>query len=429
MNLGRRDHFKGSGAEIVARLRVRHVEVVQAIQARIQESVPNSGGLGEDDPIYQAGVRAAVAAILDYCLEAIEHGSDWSGPVPPEAVAQAHRAARAGVSSGTVLRRYVAGHGRLGEFVAEEAGYIGLSSNGPALHHLRRTQEMVLERVTAVIEREYDEDRERMTRLPEQHRTDILTRLLADEPVELSELTGLEYEFHTYWHLGVIATGTETQAALCRVKADLGYQLLQASCGDGRIWAWLGSSRRIKVMDVERLLSASGTVGEAVAIGGLGKELYGWRQTHREAAGALLKAVRRPEKAVRYADSPLLVAALENGTLATWLRELLAPIRSRPDGGADLLQTLRAYIDAGCNGSCAASALKVRRQTVGNRLRLAEKLLGRPLHTCLAEVDVALRLVDLIPDDPSSIRQALASSEHSAFRSATDQCVRWDRPH
>lgn len=392
------------GAEIVTRLRVRRSEVVQAIHARIQESVPNSGGGGEDDPTYQAGVRAAVAAILHYCLEAIEQGSDWSGPVPPEAVAQAHRAARAGVSSGTVLRRYVAGHGRLGEFVAEEAGHIGLSSNGPALHYLRRTQERVLERVIAVIEREYDEDRERMTRPPEQRRTEIVTRLLAEEPVELSELTGLEYELHTSWHLGVIATGTGIQAALRRAKADLGYQLLQASCGDVRIWAWLGSSRPLKVVDIERLLSTSGTTGEAVASGGMGRGLNGWRQTHREAGGALLQALRTPEKAVRYADSPLLVAALENGTLATWLRELLAPIRSRPDGGADLLQTLRAYIDAGCNGSCAASALKVRRQTVGNRLRLVEKLLGRPLPTCLAEVDAALRLVDLIPDDPSFTR-------------------------
>jgi PucR C-terminal helix-turn-helix domain len=394
----------GIGAEIVTRLRVRRSEIVQAIYARIQESVPDSVGGGEDDPAYQAGVLAAVTGILGYCLEAVEHGDEWSGSVPPEAVAQAHRAARAGVNSGTVLRRYVAAHGRLGEFVAEEAGHIGLSSNGSALHHLRRTQEMLLERVTAVIEREYDEECERMTRPPEQRRTEIVTSLLADEPVELSELTALEYEFHTSWHLGVIAAGPGIQTALRRVKADLGYQLLQASCGDGRIWAWLGAPRGLKVMDVERLLAASGTTGEAVAIGGLGRGLPGWRQTHREAEGALLQALRRPEKAVRYADTPLLVAALENATLATWLRELLTPIRSRPDGGADLLQTLRAYIDAECNGSCAASALKVRRQTVGNRLRLVEKLLGRPLHTCLAEVDIALRLVDLIPDDPSFTR-------------------------
>jgi DNA-binding PucR family transcriptional regulator len=103
---------------------------------------------------------------------------------------------------------------------------------------------------------------------------------------------------------------------------------------------------------------------------------------------------------VRYAESPLLVAALENETLATWLGEFLAPIRARPDG-EDLLKTLRAYIDAECSRSSAAPVAKVRRQTVGDRLRLAEKLLGCPLRTCLAELDVALRLADLSSEDSS----------------------------
>jgi hypothetical protein len=96
-----------------------------------------------------------------------------------------------------------------------------------------------------------------------------------------------------------------------------------------------------------------------------------------------------------YADRPLLAAVLESESLQASLWEFLAPLRSRPDGGAGLIRTLRAYLDAECNSSSAASALKVRRQTVGNRLRLAEQLLERPLRSCLGELDVALRLADL----------------------------------
>ncbi len=392
--------LKGIGVKIVERLRARRLEIVQAIHTRIQESVPDS--TASQNSTYQAGMLAAITAVLDYCLEAIEHGLEfgleWSGTVPPEAATQARRAAHAGVSLGTVLRRYVAGHGRLGEFVAEEAEHLDLSS-GP-LQYLRRTQEALLERLTAAIEHEYLEEREQIARPPEQPCTEIVRRLLAKEPVELAELAELDYELDTSWHLGVIATGTDIHGALQHVKTDLSCDFLPAQCDDGTVWAWFGTSRRLTSADIERILPSTETTGEILAIGGPGWGLDGWRQTHREARGARLRALRSPGRVVRYAESPLLAAALENNTLATWLGEFLAPIRARPDG-KDLLHTLRAYIDAECSRSSAAPVVKVRRQTVGNRLRLAEKLLGRPLGTCLAELDVALRLAELSSGDSS----------------------------
>ncbi len=274
--------LKGISVKIVKRLRARRLEIVQAIHTRIQESVPDS--VASHNSTYQAGVLAAITAALDYCLEAIEHGPEWAGPVPPEAAAQARRAAHAGVSVGTVLRRYLAGHRRLGEFVAEEVEYLGLS-NGPA-QYLRRTQEMVLERLTAAIEHEYPEERERISGPPEQRRTEIVRRLLAKESVDAAELTELDYELDTSWHLGVIATGTDVHGALRRLKADLRSELLPAQCDDGTVWAWFGASQRLKIVDIERMLTPNGTTGEILAIGGPGWGLDGWRQTHREARGA-----------------------------------------------------------------------------------------------------------------------------------------------
>jgi DNA-binding PucR family transcriptional regulator len=131
-----------------------------------------------------------------------------------------------------------------------------------------------------------------------------------------------------------------------------------------------------------------------LAVGGVRRGLDGWRQTHYEAREALPLAVREPGRPVRYTEGPLLAAALENETLATWLREFLLPLRSRPDSGLGLLQTLRAYIDTGCNRSSAAATLNVRRQTVTTRLRTVEVLLDRELRTCLAELDTALRLAE-----------------------------------
>ncbi len=60
-----------------------------------------------------------------------------------------------------------------------------------------------------------------------------------------------------------------------------------------------------------------------------------------------------------------------------------------------LRETLRAYFAAGFNAATAAAALEVDRHTVQRRLRKVEEALGRLLHTCHAELEVALSLEEL----------------------------------
>lgn len=202
--------------KIVARLLARRPEIVQAIHTRILEAVPDS--TNGRDPAYRAGLLAAVSAVLDYGLEAIEQGSTRPGSVPQEAAAQARRAARAGVEPGAVIRRYVAGHGRLGAFIAEEAGRPDVSGDRTALHDLHRTQEALLERLLAVIEREHVEERERMTRIPDQRLA------VAEEPVQPPDLVELHGS-----HPGVIAV------ALGRFDALLARGLRQILSDDPRL--------------------------------------------------------------------------------------------------------------------------------------------------------------------------------------------------
>jgi hypothetical protein len=74
---------------VVDRLRARHDEIARAIYHRIREAVPDS--VGARDPTYQAGVLAAVNAVLSYSLDAIEHGPGWSQTIPLEVELQRHR--------------------------------------------------------------------------------------------------------------------------------------------------------------------------------------------------------------------------------------------------------------------------------------------------------------------------------------------------
>jgi DNA-binding PucR family transcriptional regulator len=133
-----------------------------------------------------------------------------------------------------------------------------------------------------------------------------------------------------------------------------------------------------------------------LALGEPGRGLAGWRLTHRQAQAALLVALRRPRRCTRYADVALLASALTDEALATVLIDVyLAPLEDSRGSGPVLRETLRAYLGAERSVSSAAAALGVVRKTVEKRLRTIEEKLGRSLHPCPAELEIALELDEL----------------------------------
>jgi PucR C-terminal helix-turn-helix domain/GGDEF-like domain len=267
---------------------------------------------------------------------------------------------------------------------------------GPTLRDLRRAHDALLERLSASIDSNNASPPHLRVESPERRRVEIVQRLLCGGSADQADCAELDYDIHA-WHLGIVAAGPRASSAVRRVATDIGCQLLSLPSDDGVIWAWLGARQALKVTAIEDVLSVN-TVGASFALGSPSYGLHGWRQSHREAAGAQQRARLQPEQVVRYSDTPLLIAALKDDTIATWLRAFLAPLCNEGDRGILILSTLRAYLDAGCNSSSAAAALSVRRQTVGSRVRAAEALLERPLRTCLAELDIALQLIALPPD-------------------------------
>src|SRR5271167_2023643 len=135
---------------VVRGLRARRREIEVAIFARVSDGAFDHAGDGDAE--YVQGLRAAVAAAVEYGLQGIERGDDWAGPVPVVAVEQARRAARVGVSLDTVLRRYVLGHTLLWDFVMEEAARVG---EDRALREMSRLQGAVLDRLVIEVTREY----------------------------------------------------------------------------------------------------------------------------------------------------------------------------------------------------------------------------------------------------------------------------------
>jgi hypothetical protein len=181
----------GSGAQsleeartdLTQRLRPRRLTIEESIVAQVRRAAPNPAEI-EEGPEYIAGLRVAVTAIVDYGLMGLEQGEEWSGPIPSSAIAQAHRAARDGVSLDTVLRRYALGDRVLGEFVMDEVE----SLSPRTLRHVFRAQGSLLDRLMASIATEYRQETERVQRSPEQRRAHRVQKLLAGEPVDKADV-------------------------------------------------------------------------------------------------------------------------------------------------------------------------------------------------------------------------------------------------
>jgi hypothetical protein len=132
--------------ELTIALRDRREEIVRSVAARVQSIEPPKR---DADPDYLDGLRLAVEAAIDHTIEASEFGEDGSPAIPESILAQARRAARAKVPLETMLRRYLAGHAILGDFVIEEASRAATSPT--TLRRVLRDQAARTDRTVAAI--------------------------------------------------------------------------------------------------------------------------------------------------------------------------------------------------------------------------------------------------------------------------------------
>jgi PucR C-terminal helix-turn-helix domain/GGDEF-like domain len=389
----RRQRSAGAVEDLSARLRARRAEIEEAVLTRAF-ALAGSSTL---DPAYADGLRATVSAAIDYALDAVELGAERSPPPPPPLLAQARLAARNGVPLDTVLRRYFAGHALIADFLVEEAERQGPLSHAK-LQRLLRSQALVFDRLLAAVSEEHRRESQSHRASTEERRVQRIERLLAGELVDTA---GLGYELEGSHHIGAVATGEGAPEALRELAGGIDCRLLIARRNEETVWAWLGGQRATDPAKVKDRAGDLLPPEASLAIGEPGKGLAGWRFTHQQALAALPIALRGAEAVVRYGDVAVLAAVLKEDILATTLIELyLQPLESKRDDGA-LVDTLRAYFSTGRHASSAAAVLGVNRSTVASRLSAIEGRLGRPLASCLAELELALCLAELERSSPA----------------------------
>jgi len=383
-----------AGALVADRLRARRAEIEEALIARVRRvgDPPES-----PDPEYPAGLRTAVAAALEYGLEALE-SQPGTTPIPAAILQQSRVAARNGVAAESVLRRCSAGYNVFNTFVLEEAAKGGLHGEA-AIGRLVRAEGGELERMLAAVSEEHAQETRNRRDAPDSQRLERIERLLDGELVDVSRIS---YDFDSF-HVGAISVGKHARAAVDVLSRGLGCELLLVRRGEA-VWAWFGAGEEVEPATIAKLLAERWPPRLPLALGEPAYGLGGWRITHRQARAAFPVALNGPEPVVRYAEVALLASALQDDLLTETLRQLyLAPLEHERDGGEVLRRTLRAYFDADRNVSAAASALGANRNTVTNRLRSVETRIGRSISDCATELESALDLSEVTaPPAPGS---------------------------
>jgi hypothetical protein len=377
------------GTELAARLRERLPELEAAIATRVYAiSDPHDVA----DPAYLQGLNAALAAAIDHRLTVLEVGERHAPAVPPVLIAQARLDARDGVSLDTVLRRYFAGNTVFGDFLVEEAERAEVPNS--ELRRLLGAQATLGDRLLAAVSAEHAREAKNRPSSAAERRRECVKSLLAGELVDHSELG---YDLDAA-HLGLMAKG-EGSPEVMRVLAERLDRRLLAVCREEEpVWAcWLGGRDPLEAEEALRALRDIRPDGILITLGEPAERLSGWRFSHRQAKAALPIAERSGQPLVLYSDVTLLASILRDDLAVASLRRLyLAPLEGGRDGD-NLRIALRAYFQAGRNVSSAAAALGLNRRTLSKRLQAAERILGRPLESLAADLEMALSLEALEP--------------------------------
>lgn len=370
--------------ELLAGVTGRRREIGLAVLSRVQ----TIGATDRDvDAEYLEGVRQAVETAIDYTIESAAGADDRAPSTPVAVIAQARLAARRRTPLETVLRRYLAGHTALGDFLIEESGRRGTAP--PVLRQVLRSQAAATDRVLATISATYAEEEASARPVSTDRRRAARVRRLLDG--ELLDPSGLDYELDR-WHTGLIVRGL-VSGPTDNFAPRLDANRLVISGDDGLLWVWFGSRSKLQPDRIVAALPAELLANCRIGIGEPAQQRSGWRLTHEQARAALTVAVRGTDSTACYANVAVVASALRDELLTTSLRSLYVdPLEADRESGTVLRETLHAYLEADRNVTSAAASLGVSRNTVTNRLRTVEARIGHLRTSNAGDLALALRL-------------------------------------
>jgi DNA-binding PucR family transcriptional regulator len=380
--------------------------VARAMTAAAHQAVPD---LYADEEI-SAGTMAEIESILRQVLYLVQNGfPPASASLPPVAAEQTRQFVRRGASLDLMLRSYQASHAA---FFREWARGARERIDDP--RELAEALELgaiwtfeYVEALSTEAVIRYREEEDRWIRSAAAIRRETVDSLLAGEGPS-ADVAGrrLGYALERPLLAFVVWVGEEeAPSEELLVELEVAAEEVAAALGSGRplivplggrtVAAWVAPGAARSPVDPRGPRSAI-----RVAVGGRGSGLDGFRVGHAEAMEArrVAELSRSPGGSVTfYRDIAMVaLASVDEHQARDFVAEELGPLLGDDEASAVLARTLLAFLEEGMSARRAARRLEVHENTVANRIRAAEELLGRPVGERAAELDLALRLAPIV---------------------------------
>jgi PucR C-terminal helix-turn-helix domain len=373
--------------ELVDALKARVDDTVAILMRRMREHYPDEA-IG--DPVVEERIREfSVASILaEY--EAFRAGA-LPETAPPTDAFGTRANAQLGIPLDWILTGFRVGHRCHWEAWMDlvERSVQDADARRELLNRGSKFFFDYVDRLSALLTEEYEREREQVQRKRAGQRTVLVHQLLNGAEHD-SETIGWPLEHH---HLGMLAWGETPDRTIEELGRALGRPVLVVESGmQGTRFGWASGAGPLGRAE-ERMVSSFKPSHGQLALGLEAAGADGFVLTNRQSRRAGWVAWSTDDPVTRFRDVALEALAVEDEDSARAF--VAAEICGFDDHSARsqrLRETLRAYFSADQNAAAAAASLGVHQQTVANRIKAVEELLGSTVGARRGELELALRL-------------------------------------
>jgi hypothetical protein len=371
----------------------------------ISSAMPEFGEI-EDDEL-RAELRASSEANVAQVIRMLAHGARVDDiAIPHEALNFLRGNVRRGYPLALVLRSYRLGHAFLWEKWSD-AMKERVNDSGELMAGQDASSAFMfayVDRLSAALVEEFGTEREQMLRSAEQVRMDTVRAILDGGPVDAETASlRLGYELRRHHVAMRVSSGASEVDGLDRAVGEAaaalgGGEPLVIASGAARFDVWCGSFDPPATDALERYEPPPGV---GVAFGKPSHGVTGFRSSHMEAkqAARICVLLAPATNAVTSYARVELVSLLASDVprARSFVVGQLGRLASTGGTEERLRETVLAFLVSGGSPTRVAEELFVHKNTVADRIRRAEEMLGRAVTKNPVELEAALTLALSLP--------------------------------
>jgi DNA-binding PucR family transcriptional regulator len=375
-------------------------ELGRGMAEYISSGIPELGEI--DDAELRAELLASCDANIGQVLGMLAHGARVDDiTVPHEALNFLRGNVRRGLPLAVILRSYRLGHAWLWETWSEALQERVEDSGELAAGQDESSAFMFsyVDRISAALVEEFGTERERMLRSAEQLRADTVRAILGGDPVDTESASRrLGYELRRHHVAMCVSSGASEVEGLERAVREAaaalaGGEPLVVASGAARYDVWCGS---FDPPSTEALEHYEPPPGVLVAFGNPGEGAAGFSSTYEEAkqAARIGALVGKSDSSVTSYARVELVSLLASDLprARAFVASQLGPLAITGGTVERLRETVLAFLVSGGSPTRVAEELFVHKNTVAERIKRAEEMLGRGVNESPVELEAALTL-------------------------------------